>query len=170
MTAPAPRVLLVGVTRSGKSVLGAALAAKTGWPFVDADALVQRATGRTGEQLALEEGVAARHRAESDALTMLLGLPGPYVAELPIGVLLDALGQSRLAAAGARVVWLRASVPMLARRAGSALGPQPRLALAQAREETDPVLSELADVVVDVDLQTPAQLVRTVLRALGEPT
>ena len=51
-----PRIVLLGMMGSGKSSVGRALSDRTGWPFVDNDALVERATGRTARQLLAEEG------------------------------------------------------------------------------------------------------------------
>ncbi len=164
---PSPRLLLVGMTLSGKSVLGAALGAKTGWPYIDSEVLLLRSTGRSAADLAAERGEGGLRAARSDVLTMLLGLPGPYVAELNQDVVLDDADRKRLVAVDATVVWVRASVPTLARRAGQRLGPQPRQVLQQMCLLAEPVLAEVADIVVDVDLQPTGQLVRSILQAVG---
>ena len=41
------RIFLIGLMGSGKTTIGRRLAARTGWPYVDNDALVQDVTGRT---------------------------------------------------------------------------------------------------------------------------
>ena len=52
VSVPRPtRVLLLGMMGSGKSSVGRALSERTGWPFVDNDTFVERATGMTARDL-----------------------------------------------------------------------------------------------------------------------
>ena len=76
--APRPiRVLLLGMMGSGKSSVGRALSDLTGWPFVDNDALVERATGLTARELLRDRGEDALREAESEALRAGLRIPVP---------------------------------------------------------------------------------------------
>jgi len=111
-----PRVVLLGMMGSGKSSVGRALAERTGWPFVDNDALVERVTGRTARQLLAEAGEDAMREAEASALRTGLGLAPPVIVATAAGTVLDPEARALIDAAGF-VVWLRAPAEKLAARA-----------------------------------------------------
>ena len=157
------RVLLVGMMGTGKTTVGHALSVRTGWPYLDNDGLLQEASGRTAPELLAAAGEAALRAAESSALTLVLARPGPWVAGVAGGVVLDPADRARLRGADAWVVWLRASVPVLAARVGSGagrswLGEDPVAALTRLAAVRDPLYAEVADQVLDVDTASPEQL------------
>ena len=157
MSGPVDKVLLLGMMGAGKSTVGAALAGRLGWPYLDNDVLLRRSTGRTGPELLAERGSDGLRAAESSVLTLLLGMPGPLVGGLPGGVVLDPVDRARLVGAGCTVVWLRASPAVLARRVGSGagrarLGDDPAAALRALAAERDPLYAEVATVQVDVEV------------------
>src|SRR5690606_33137985 len=110
------RVVLVGMMGSGKSSVGRALSRRTGWPFVDNDALVRRASGRTARQLLAEQGEEAMRRAEARARHDGLAMPPPVIVATAAGTVLDPDQRDALRRAGL-VVWLRAPAGVLAARA-----------------------------------------------------
>ena len=117
MKSPSPtRVVLLGMMGSGKSSVGRALAERTGWPFVDNDALVERASGRTARQLLAEAGEDAMREAEASALRTGLGLAPPVIVATAAGTVLDPEARELIDAAGF-VIWLRAPAETLAARA-----------------------------------------------------
>jgi shikimate kinase len=70
------------------------------------------------------------------------------------------------------VVWLRARVATLTGRVGDGHGrplldDDPAWALDELTRQRLPVYEELADVVVDVDDRTPAQIVDAILEVAG---
>ncbi len=157
------RVLLVGMMGTGKTTVGRALSARTGWPYLDNDELLQRARGRTAPELLATEGEPALRAAESAALTLVLGLPGPFIAGVAGGVVLDPADRARLVASSATIIWLRATVTTLAGRVGAGagrswLGDDPAVALARLAATRDPLYAEVADQVLDVDAGTPDEL------------
>lgn len=165
-----PRVLLVGLMATGKSSVGRALAAATGWPELDNDVVLERSTGCTAAQLLASSGLAALRQAESHVLTVSLAVPPPLVASVAAGVVLDAGDRDRLRAGG-HVVWLRAPAGVLVRRlAGSLHRPfledDPLAALTAMAAERDPLFAEIAHQTLDVGSLTPAEAAREVLRAL----
>lgn len=106
---PAPKTLLVmGVAGSGKSTLGAALAARLGWPFQDGDAL----------------------HPPANVARMAAGIPltdldrGPWldaiaawIADHPEGVVAcSALKRAYRARLAARVIYLRGDHDLIAGR------------------------------------------------------
>lgn len=127
------RVLLVGLPGSGVSTVGALLSQRLSWPFLDDAALVER----TG--------------SASHALTLLLGMRGPLVAAVPDEAVDDAAERARIASGDSHVVWLRCSIPVLARRVGARLGEDPAAVLRRLHADRAPRYEELATQVVDSD-------------------
>lgn len=165
------RVLLVGLMAAGKSTVGQAVAAATGWPCLDNDALLERSTGSTAAALLAEHGAERLRAAESDVLTLLLAMPAPFVAGVPAGTILDERDRERMRA-GAHVVWLKASVPALVRRArkqgGRAwLADDPATVLRAMAEEREPLYAQTAHQVLDTEELSPAQAARQVVHALA---
>lgn len=166
------RVLLVGCSGSGRTTVGSALAVRLGAPFLDDDALLERTTGTDVATLWTRDGGDAVVAAEATTLNVVLGVPGPLVASVATGVLLEQAGRDRLRAGG-HVVWLRASAATLARRVGRGegrpwLGADPAATLTRFVAERSPLYEEVADHVVEVDVLPVRQVVRQVLDGLPE--
>jgi shikimate kinase len=164
------RILLVGMMGSGKSSVGRALASLTGWPFVDNDALLLEATGRTARQLLDEGGEEVLRASEAAAFRSVLARPVPEIAAVAAGVVLDPDDRAAIASAGF-VVWLRARTSTLARRAPGArhrpwLRDDPRGWLERTGRERDPLYGSVADLIVDVDALTPAGIARRIVEHL----
>lgn len=165
------RVLLVGLMAAGKSTVGQAVAAATGWPCLDNDVLLERSTGSTAAELLAEHGEGRLRSAESDVLTLLLAMPGPFVAGVPAGTILDVRDRERMRA-GAHVVWLKASVPTLARRVAKQggrawLDEDPEAVLRAMAGEREPLYAQTAHQVLDMEALSPAQAARQVVSALA---
>ena len=163
------RVLLVGMMGAGKTTVGRELSARTGWPYLDNDELVERAIGHTAKQL-LGLGVAELRRAESAALGQALRVAPPLIAAIPAGVIADAGDRERLRGGGL-VVWLRAKIETLLDRLGNDtdrpwLRPDPETALRRLYAGRDRYYAEVADLTVDVDRQPPSTVVDRILAAL----
>jgi shikimate kinase len=161
--------LLVGMMGAGKSVVGAAVASRLGWAHLDSDQLVEQRTGTTVAGLFSEQGEAAFRAEEAAALAEAIGGPaqGPAVVSVAGGAVLSP-GNRRLLHDAGLVIWLRASLPTLARRvdrgdhrpllAGDRMGQ-----LTELYEARRPCYEELADVVIDVDDLTVAEVVNQVV-------
>jgi shikimate kinase len=164
------RILLVGLMASGKSTVGQAVAGLTGWPCLDNDALLERSTGRTAAQLLAEQGEQALRAAESDVLTLLLAMPGPFVAGVASGTVLDPRDRERIRAGG-HVVWLKVPVETLARRVARQperawLDDDPAGVLQAMAARREPLYEAMAHQVLDMDRLTPLQAARQVVEAL----
>ena len=86
-----PRIVLLGMMGSGKSSVGRALSDRTGWPFVDNDALVERATGRTARQRAMREHLATLTDADLEG-TVTRPEPGwPAYPDTPVLIALQTI-------------------------------------------------------------------------------
>lgn len=62
------RVYLTGFMASGKSALGRALAGEIGFGFVDLDALIEQAAGKSVREIFMQDGEPAFREAEAAAL------------------------------------------------------------------------------------------------------
>ncbi len=145
LAARARRVVLLGLRCSGKSVVGRRVAELLSRPFVDTDAAVAAAVGRTPDELIRGGGEAAFRAAERDVLMRVAGQSSVVVATgggaALAGAAFDAL------VADAYVVLLDAADDVLLRRLAAA----PRAALtalpaaeelARQREERMPLYEE----------------------------
>jgi len=167
----ATRILLIGMMGSGKSSVGRALAERTGWPFLDNDALVERATGRTARQLLADEGEARLREAESAALGAGLALDPPAIIGVAGGVLLDPDDRDRIDHGGF-VVWLSASPEVLAGRAAGAehrpwLDTDPVGWFRQTMADRSPLYAEVSDLEIDTAETTPAQAADAIVAKLA---
>ncbi len=67
------RIVLTGFMGSGKTSVGALLAERLGWKFLDLDREIERRDGRSVPQIFRESGEAHFRRLETAALASLLG-------------------------------------------------------------------------------------------------
>lgn len=165
-----PRVLLVGLMASGKSTVCQAISAASGWPVLDNDVLLERSTGSTAVQLFEQQGLAALRAAESDVLTLTLAVPGPVVAGVPAGVVLDERDRERLRTGG-HVVYLRTPVASLVRRVSTRdhrpfLDGDPQVALQAMSDLRDPLYLQVATQVLEMAVLSPVQAARAVIAAV----
>ena len=71
-----PRVLLIGMMGAGKSTVGRALAARSGWPHLDNDELVERMIERIGlAGVGIEAALPPVERAGGDESRARLRAP-----------------------------------------------------------------------------------------------
>jgi len=101
-------VYLVGMPGSGKSSVGPELASLLGVPFVELDAEIERAAGKSVRAIFTEEGEARFRELEAAALTEA-ATRDPSVVSCGGGVVLEPANRITLRATGA-VVFL--SVPL----------------------------------------------------------
>jgi shikimate kinase len=166
------RVLLIGMMGAGKSSVGHAIEAATGWPYRDNDEIVETLTGLPTQQLMEQRGVPAMRAAEAEALDQALTAPEPLVAGVAGGTVESPELRERLRSSDAFVVYLSAPVEVLLGRVGSGAGrpflqPAPGPALRHLYNGRDPLYREVADLVVDTTDGGAAEQARRVLDALG---
>jgi 3-dehydroquinate synthase len=168
---PSGPVMLVGMMGAGKSTVGSFLAERLSWRYVDSDAQVQAATGRTVPEIFETSGEAAFRAAEASALREALSGEPRVVVSVAGGAVLDPGNRALLRRSGT-VVWLRARPDTLRVRVGDGHG-RPLLAgdaataLTRLDAERRPLYLELADLVVDVDALDPPAVVDQVLAGLA---
>ncbi len=170
--APRPaRVLLLGMMGSGKSSVGRALSDRTGWPFIDNDALVERATGLSARELLRDRGEAALREAESAALRAGLGIPAPAIVATAAGTIMRPEDRA-LIDDGGLVVWLRAPAEVLAARAAGAshrpwLDDDPVAWFARTIDDRAPMYRTVADLEIDTGSVDPDGAAERVLDRLS---
>jgi shikimate kinase len=165
------QVVLVGLMGSGKSTVGAMVAARTGRAFVDVDIAIARETGRTVRELWEDGGEAAYRVLESEAVLRVLAGDAPSVLAAPGGVVLNPA--VRAALAGHVVVWLRTRPTTLAGRVHVGdhrplLGDQPAETLAVMSDERSDLYHQVATATIDTDARTPDAVAEVVLTLLAD--
>ena len=159
---------LVGLMGAGKTSVGQSLAKLLDLPFVDCDARISAAEGRSIPEIFESDGEARFRRLESEILKDLLGADAPSVIATGGGVVLAERNRSLLRSR-AVVCWLQAEPSVLAARVGKDSG-RPLLLderrvgrtegtagrLAELAEERRRFYEEVADVSLVTDDLSPA--------------
>jgi shikimate kinase len=169
-------IFITGMTGAGKTAVGEKLAGRLGVPFVDADREIERATGKTIAEIFAAEGEAEFRDCEAVALSVAADLEDAVIA-LGAGALMDDQNFELVQESG-KLVYLRADVDVLTKRLAHA-ADRPLLSDARTPAQRKKRLQELlsyrepryltADVVMDVDTQTPDEIVALLLRRLASP-
>lgn len=109
-------IVLVGLMGCGKSAIGRRLAAKLALPFVDADEEIEKAAGKSIEDIFADHGEPYFREGERKVLSRLLR-SGPQVLATGGGAFMNEETRAAVAEHGVSV-WLRAELPLLVRRVG----------------------------------------------------
>ncbi|MDR7554914.1 MAG: 3-dehydroquinate synthase [Armatimonadota bacterium] len=162
-------VTLVGPMGAGKSAVGAALARRLGWTFVDTDAVITAREGRSIAELFRDRGEAYFRRVEQ-AVVREVARRSRVVIATGGGAIVAAASRRLLHAAGP-VVYLRAPLDVLVARVGGdparpLLGDDPRAALARLLAERERFYTAGT---ITVDASAPPEAVAdAVVAALDE--
>ncbi|MFT8244175.1 3-dehydroquinate synthase [Roseomonas sp. BN140053] len=112
---PRGSVVLVGLPGVGKSSIGRRLAARLGLPFLDADAEIEAAAGLPVFDIFARYGEAHFRDGERRVIARILSGP-PVVLATGGGAYVNPLTRQAVRTLGATAVWMRCSLPVLARR------------------------------------------------------
>lgn len=111
---------------AGKSTIGRALARRLGWRFVDLDRWIERREGRRIAQIFANEGEAAFRAIEAEVLTTVLReRDSAIVLAVGGGAWVQPANAEILRLAGARVIFLDATIEQLRKRCGANAGKRP---------------------------------------------
>ena len=156
---PEDSIVLVGVSGSGKSTVGAILAEQLGMAFFDVDAVIVDRVGKPVADIFTDDGEAVFRTLEEQVTEELLDRPG--VLALGGGAVLSPRTRSSLH--GRRVVWLRVGLAGAVKRIG--LDTARPLLLGNVRgrllamlNERAPLYEEVARQIIDTDDRTPAEV------------
>lgn len=169
------RIVLVGLSGTGKSTVARLLAGRLGWETADSDEWIVAATGRPIADLFAQEGEAAFRQVESAAIRALCARPRLVLATGG-GVVTVEENWPHLRRRG-RIIWLQARpetlVARLQAQSGEGVaavrpllaGGEPRARI-QAMIDARQALYARADEAVATDERTPEQVVTAVLATL----
>lgn len=164
-------IVLIGYRGCGKTSVGAALATRLNWPFVDTDARIEQLAGKPIRDIFTHDGEPAFRALESNAIAELAHGPRQVVSVGGGAVLRE---ENRVALQRSGVcVWLTAPAEVLHERivrdprsAGQRPALTDRTGLDEVRHllaQRAPLYAALADHVLDTGGRTPAQLVDELL-------
>ena len=157
-------ISLIGMPGSGKSTIGAALAARLDLELVDADGLIEAQEGLSLQQIMDSKGNAAFRAIEEQVLTSMPLFPS--VISTGGSVIYSENIMARLGGVST-VVYLRARFDTIEYRVS--LAPQRGIAangeqtLQDLYEERVPLYERYGEIVVDCDDATPAEIVETIV-------
>jgi shikimate kinase len=113
---PLRRVTLIGFRGSGKSTVGAELATRLGWRFMDADSVLEERLACTIGEYIVRDGMAGFRRQESECLRSILASQDAIVLATGGGVILAPENREALRQSGGLVVYLEATVATVQER------------------------------------------------------
>ncbi len=107
-------IVIIGLMGAGKTTVGRRLAERLGLRFIDADAEIEKAAGRTIAEIFAEYGEPYFRDGERKVIARLLGA-GPQVLATGGGAYMNAETRKAVKERGI-AVWLNASLPLLMKR------------------------------------------------------
>ncbi len=160
-------IALVGLRGAGKSTVGPLLAKRRGVPFIEMDALVQKACGLPIDQIFELHGERYYRRVERETLSRILGSGRPAVVATAGGVVNEP-GSWEMLRRRATVVWLRARPEEHWRRVIAQGDRRPMAHRPDAMAELRTMLAarervySQAHLVVDTSARSPRQVVTAI--------
>ena len=107
-------IVMVGLMGSGKTSVGRRTAFQLGLPFVDADAAIEQAAGKSIKEIFDDHGEAYFRDGERRVIERLLR-SAPQVLATGGGAYMNPETRARIAETGV-AVWLKAELPLLMKR------------------------------------------------------
>ena len=164
-------IFLIGYRGCGKTTVARHLAEQLGWPWLDADTVLEERAGKSIKEIFAESGEQAFRDLESAVVADLAAFERHVIA-LGGGAILREKNRGALAGRGT-VAWLQASPETLAARIAAdpaTAERRPNLTgqggLAEIRsllDERTPLYRQCADLIVDAE-RPPAELAREIAR------
>jgi shikimate kinase len=168
-------LFLIGYRGSGKTTVAAALAEQLRWPWLDADAELERRAGKSIKQIFELSGEAAFRDLESAVIADLAACNQQIVALGGGAILRDE--NRRLIKNSGKVVWLQASPETLLARIHTdptTAERRPNLTgqggLAEIREllaARAPLYAACADLAIDAERMSPETVARQIIAELS---
>ena len=161
-------VVLIGMPGAGKSTVGVLLAKRLGLAFLDTDLLIQERGGRRLQEI-LDGGGFRELRRLEEAVILGIDARGAVIATGGSAVYSGA-AMAHLARGGT-IVYLRAGLGLLEARIDDydrrGIANPAGQSFAEIFVERAPLYERWANLTVDVGGKTPAEVARTVERALA---
>jgi shikimate kinase len=168
-------ITLIGYRGSGKTTVAKSLAARLGWSWIDADAVIEKAAGCTIKEIFATEGESGFRDRERRSVAELLARD-KLVLAAGGGAILNAQTRRDMKAAGP-VVWLQASVAKLAERIDAdptTAGRRPNLAgggideIGRLLAEREPLYRECASHSIYTDNLDVSEIVERIAVAVSK--
>jgi len=162
-------IYLIGPMGSGKTAVGKQLARLLGYPFLDSDQEIERATGADIPLIFEREGEAGFRRREREMIAELVGRQGIVLATGGGAVLNE--NSRKLLAANGWVVYLQTSTAQQAERASRNRqrpllhGHNPQQRLAELMKIREPLYRSVADFIVSTDRQRVSSVAEAIMTA-----
>ena len=167
-----PLLFLIGYRGSGKTTAGRALAARLGWAFVDADAVIEERSGKSIREIFAEEGEPAFRDKESAILAELceqantvIATGGGVVIREENRKLLRKHGFVAWLSADAVTVWKRIQADAATAERRPALAAGGLAEVEQLLAIREPLYRSCADVEIPVAAVSPEQAANAILAA-----
>lgn len=164
-------LVLIGYRGTGKSRVARLLSERLRWPVFDADDQIERFAGRSIARIFNEQGEEAFRDFETQVVEDLAQRPKSVLA-LGGGAILRERNRAAIAQQG-RVVWLTASPETILRRIeadSDSVTRRPNLTatggiteIIATLEARNPIYRQCADLVVDTEDKTPAEVADAIL-------
>jgi shikimate kinase len=168
-------ITLIGYRGTGKTTVGAELAGRLGWEFVDTDSLIEQRAGKSIAEIFAEEGEPRFRNLERSIVREQLARDR-VVLSVGGGAVLDEANRQAIRQAGP-AVWLQASTDMIvARITADPASDRQRPALSAQKDLRDevtlllarrePLYDDTATIRIETDGRTPAAIVDEILAQL----
>jgi shikimate kinase len=163
-------IVLVGLMGAGKSTIGRRLAQRLGLPFVDADAEIELAAGKSVPDIFREHGEAYFREGERKVIARLLA-SGPQVLATGGGAYMNEVTRRNIESMGISV-WLKADFSLLMKRVRRRddrpllKNQDPEAVMRNLIEERYPIYNR-ADITVESRDVPHSSIVSDVIRALA---
>lgn len=169
-------IVLVGLMGCGKSSVGKRLASRLGMPFLDADEEIERAAGKSINDIFAEHGEAHFREGERKVIARLLS-SGPQIIATGGGAYMNPETRAKVTE-NAISVWLKAELPVLLRRV-SKLDTRPLLRTGNPETIMQKLIDERYPVYASADITVESrdephevivsEIVQQLSRRLSEP-
>jgi len=165
-------IVLIGYRGTGKSVVGAILAARLGMPYLSMDALIADRAGMTIPEIVTQYGWPGFRDWES-ALACELAKREKIIIDCGGGIVERPVNIEALRATGV-LVWLQASVATIVARIQddtmrpSLTGKSFTEEVAEVLERRTPLYKNAAHYIIDTDHLTPGEVVATIVAMVSE--
>lgn len=170
-------ITLIGYRGSGKSSVARPLAERLGWNWVDADTVIEQATGRTIKEIFAAEGEPAFREWERRVMGDLLARDRLVIAAGG-GAILNPETRRLVRHAGP-VIWLQASLETLhariqedvttAQRRPNLTSQGGLAEIAQVLAIREPYYRECASLIVDTDTTSIPEIVEQIVGQIPNP-
>ena len=165
-------IFFTGFMASGKSRTGRALAERLNRPYVDTDAVIVERAGKTISEIFEQDGEAKFREMERDVVAEFAKKETPHIISLGGGLPVREKNRELLKKAG-KVVYLRTSPETVYDRLkGDDTRPllksdDPLTRIKELQDERGKIYEEAADIIVDTDGKTPAEVADEIIATIG---